>query len=333
MMKNKWGMLNGEWGKTPALALRASVPHSPFPIPHSARRAVTLIELLIGMVIVAILAAAILGTAAAAMEAGRRSRTQSTITKIHNLIMDRLSEYETRRIELDQAAYDRSNSAASNPNDPARGKQLALERLYGLRELMKYEMPDRREDFAINSVVAPPINLLRPPALAQAYHRRYTAAMSVDNDAAECLYMVLMLATGDGEARTLFREQEIGDTDNDGAPEIIDGWGRPIAWMRWPAGFVSDLQPLDANGNRLIDADHDPFDVYRVDPIAYRLVPLIYSAGPDGLSAMRRLKSEDARANPFNPYFAAADNYQNGAIDPAERNATLDNIHNHYVKY
>ena len=53
--------------------------------------------------------------------------------------------------------------------------------------------------------------------------------------------LVIMNATGDGEARTLFSKQDIGDVDEDGAPEFIDGWGNPIGWIRWPAGVVSDF--------------------------------------------------------------------------------------------
>ena len=47
----------------------------------------------------------------------------------------------------------------------------------------------------------------------------------VANQGAECLYMIIMNACGDGEARTLFPESSIGDTDGDGAPEFLDGWG------------------------------------------------------------------------------------------------------------
>jgi type II secretory pathway pseudopilin PulG len=272
------------------------------------------------MVIMAILAAAVLGTAAAAMEAGRRSRTQSTITKIHNLIMDRFAEYETRRVDLNAA----TQTQIDNETGSARGLQLALERLHGLRELMKYEMPDRRNDFAVNSSVVPALKLKQPPALAQAYFRRYTPAMAVDNEAAECLYMVIMLATGDGEARTLFREQEIGDTDGDGAPEVIDGWGRPIGWMRWPAGFVSPLHSMDAV------ADHDPFDVYHVEPQAFRIVPLIYSGGPDGRSSMWH--SNDITLNPYAAH-TGNDGQQHFNGEPVDRNETLDNITNHLIKY
>ncbi len=58
--------------------------------------------------------------------------------------------------------------------------------------------------------------------------------------------MVITLATADGEARTLFGENSIGDTDGDGAPEFVDGWGHPINFLRWAPGFESQIQ-LDAN--------------------------------------------------------------------------------------
>ena len=58
--------------------------------------------------------------------------------------------------------------------------------------------------------------------------------------------MVITIACGDGEARTLFHESNIGDTDGDGAPEFLDGWGHPINFLRWAPGFDSEIQ-LNAN--------------------------------------------------------------------------------------
>lgn len=112
------------------------------------------------------------------------------------------------------------------------------------------------------------INLLYPvvPALMQAYQRRinsnlryqYQAAgntgttdsifknMAQQHEGAECLHLILTSAQGeDDTGRALFLENEVRDTDGDGMPEFIDGWGRPIAWIRWPAGFVSPLQQAD----------------------------------------------------------------------------------------
>ena len=51
------------------------------------------------------------------------------------------------------------------------------------------------------------------------------------NEAAECLYMIVMLSTPD--ARSQFSDSEIGDTDNNGFPEFLDGWGNPIFFLRW----------------------------------------------------------------------------------------------------
>ena len=51
--------------------------------PPAAQRGVTLVELLITMVIISIISAAILGTASAALESARRSRTRTMVTRIH----------------------------------------------------------------------------------------------------------------------------------------------------------------------------------------------------------------------------------------------------------
>ena len=49
----------------------------------------------------------------------------------------------------------------------------------------------------------------------------------MENQGAECLYMVIMMATGEGEARALFGESSIGDTDGDGALRVRRWLGTP----------------------------------------------------------------------------------------------------------
>ncbi len=298
-MNSQCGMSNGEWGTKPVrLRAERSLPlqHSPFPI----RPGVTLIELLITMTIMAIISAAILGTAAAAIEGSREKKTQSQIAKIHTLLMERYASYETRRVDIRQSLI--NDIDAMNPTPVERGQMMADLRLLALRELMKYEMPDRWSDVTDN-----PVFLNDRPPLAKQYLRRAATATG-QYGPAECLYMTVMLATGDGEARTLFTKQDIDDTDPDGpdgAPEFVDGWGNPIQYLRWAPGFAfrSELMSGDA------DADHDPFDPYRrdqpdamptnlnkypasfrnyvaalKDPVpAFRLVPFIFSAGPIGI--------------------------------------------------
>lgn len=107
----------------------------------------------------------------------------------------------------------------------------------------------------------------------------------------ELLYLFVASSRFAGSsALEFFRPSEIGDSDNDGMLEFIDAWGQPISWIRWPAGYPSDLVRY---------ADDDAMDPVRTDwryvevPASSRgtiasdwkprtLVPLIVSAGADG---------------------------------------------------
>lgn len=142
-------------------------------------------------------------------------------------------------------------------------------------------------------------NAVRRPTLSDSYFRRIQAAMAnptygnrfvtqpgSDNVPSECLYLILS-SIQDGETNGLdfLLPSEIGDTDQDGIPEILDSWGRPIFFLRWAPAIVSPMQ------NHM---DLDPFDPLHVDPRSntvdpvtgmrgtYSLTPFVYSAGPDG---------------------------------------------------
>ncbi len=306
-----------------------------FPVPrppHPASSGVTLIELLITITILATLAALFLGASNAAMESARAARTKTTIGKIHSLLMERWASYRTRRVDVNTTSG--LNSADAHKV-----------RLDGLRELMKLEMPDRWTDVrlaSLGSAIQPPTHLSNRPSLALNYLRQLDAAIArvntitkqtnttaeiYRNQSAECLYLLVMLATGDGEARTLFSRQDIGDTDGDGLLEFLDGWGRPIQFVRWSTGFVSDLQPLTAAGNRDPNNDHDPFDPFRVQKFAYRFVPLVFSTGPDGESGINT-KDDDYVAS-VDPYYAGSGSNSTPPGTILNTTLAIDNIHNH----
>lgn len=288
-----------------------------------ARLGMTLVELLVAITIIATLAAIVYGTLSGAGETAREARTKQLITRLHTLLNDRYESYRDRRID---AAYDGT------------GQVLAAQRLHVLRTTMQMELPDRWSDILNDTVdnVTPenvydgvfnpdasaPLELSRVDgniatiertALNRLFIRRYGQLYdSVNNESpstedllrnqsAECLYLIIMNATGDGEARSMFKETDVADTDGDGAMEFIDGWGNPIHFVRWPRGYAEYSSLMfyprpDSNltfetiNNRI--NDHDPFDIFRIDTDAtrsadgdvgdpIRLVPLIYSAGPD----------------------------------------------------
>src|SRR5690606_27651371 len=114
-----------------------------------------------------------------------------TIAKIHSLLMERYASYETRRIDVRQTLLtdleDRARAGQISPSE--RGQMLADLRLLALRELMKYEMPDRWSDVLgteLGNAAVNPIFLNRRPALAEAYIRR-SANATTENEGAECL--------------------------------------------------------------------------------------------------------------------------------------------------
>ena len=159
-------------------------------------------------------------------------------------------------------AYD-SNPAVSQA-DRNRVKQRILARaiLDARRELMRVELPDRWTDIGgldnTGAIVPTPIVSGIPrPGLANSYFFQFTSAISkaqstvgstdrnewmpvvLANQHAETLYMIISMLHDDGTE--LFSAGDANDVEGDGAKEFVDGWGRPISWLRWPVGYESPI--------------------------------------------------------------------------------------------
>jgi prepilin-type N-terminal cleavage/methylation domain-containing protein len=270
-------------------------------------RAFTLIELMMVIAVMAILAAATGAALAEAMEQGRVSRTQAQIARIHSMLMLRYESYRTRPIRI-QGTF-------GTPQD---ARQTAALRLSAIRQIMRFEMPERPLDIGTLNAsggVDPPLlaaPLTTVPALSSVYRRALTKNyatrtsrpnnnhffVDLRNFESECLYLILStIQDGDTNALDFLLPSEIGDTDGDGMLEVLDSWGTPVVFLRWAPGVISPLQT---------QLEADPFDPLRVDsnrthPVTgapmqtFMLVPLVASPGPD-----RRLGMWTRKRNPGN---------------------------------
>ncbi|MDP7019038.1 MAG: hypothetical protein QGG36_24795 [Pirellulaceae bacterium] len=193
--------------------------------------------------IITILASSLLFAMMEAQQQAKANRTRAQIAKIHTILIGKWERYRSRPLPL------RLPNMAPN--------QLAATRLLALRETMRMELPDR-----ITDVVDPPtLPLLSSPSTRNAYLRRSTTTWTPQFQSSECLYLILA-TTRDGETSALdyFRENEVGDLDNDGMREILDGWGNPILFLRWAPGFSSHPGPDGGWGNVNVDDDGDGID-------------------------------------------------------------------------
>jgi hypothetical protein len=265
-----------------------------------------------------------------AQEAARAAKTKSIVSKLNALVMQRYESYINRRVPI---------PSPLNRNEQA---TFQFRRLQALRELMRMEMPDRWTDVRDN-----PVTGIQRPAVNRTYWRRVNAANNGsgvnDGDTfqgAECLYLIIAHGTEDSDALTHFSQSDIGDTDRDGLSEFLDGWGQPIGFIRWPAGFASPRQSRDAA------KEFDQFNAYRVIPDRpnpptnvprqFALFPLIYSGGPDKTYGVLTGPLDGSpvhysvTGNPpyVDPYLPLGNNEQVGQPDTSG-SAYTDNIHNH----
>ena len=304
--------------------------------------AFTVIELMIVVSILALLMGISFSAFNAAVAQSKISRTKVIIAKLDQLLMERYESYRTRPVPINVINQANANTYVDRNN--AQYVRLASRnRLYALREIMRMEMPGMQSD------VTPPTSyyVTGGTAISRGYIRRVPASWSPAWEHAECLYLIISsMRDGDKAALDFFTPEEIGDTDADGVPEILDAWGMPIQFIRWAPGYRADATPFPAlslqnssspdSFDRLkADQRWDPRDpLYNANFTPYDLKPLIYSFGPDkagGISLPSGFSYANTtpRNDPYHkPMMAASE--VGGFVDANAARDGADNITNHY---
>lgn len=272
--------------------------------------AFTLTELLVSIAIISILASLSFSGIMASRRRAREVKTETTIRKIHEVIMPHFERF------LHRGSIPQINPAtltfATDTPSIVRDKFSSL---ISKRRIQALEMPDSWVD------VAPTIDDLDPDnsrhtAISQRLRTMCPAGVSggsFDSSLAdaECLWaMVMRGGFADPGIISHFRADEFGDRNKNGAREFLDGWGNPVRFLRWAPAFVSRYQPQPAWASA-DTRSHDVFDMAAIDPLALNtLFPLVFSAGADGVpDIIYRDPTVSYKAVRFDPYFVARDSH------------------------
>jgi len=208
----------------------------------------TIVELLIVITIIAVVLTISIGLIGNTLQAARRDATRATIKKIDALMKDRIEAFG--RLKLDQ-----QTDAASiyfNGSTPGNTVGDGLAAILAHKVAFQGLLPQRTADTygldqvsGTTTVSGTPVGLDAPIAtlIAQkvASGEFITANHLQATESSELLYMALIEDTQVGNSAAgsaTFTSAEVGDTDNDGLKEFIDGWGLPLQFYRWPTRLV-----------------------------------------------------------------------------------------------
>lgn len=283
--------------------------------PSGDRSAFTLIELLVTISIIATLGAISITTVRSSIEAAREAQTETTIAKIDSVLTSIYERYQYLRLDMSDL-----------PNNLP-GEERARQRIYRMRDLLRCDLPCTTNELGTPSQLDGTFTPLQ-----ESY--RLAVANSAgfgDNYNAELLYLVVTNA--DPESRAGFSDRDVADTDGNGLLEFVDGWGRPICWMRWAPGLESsDRQPVLPLDPANAELDADPFDPLDVGD-GWFLVPYVFSAGPDGEYGLKAPTAtvDSAMNNPFdvNSNLDVDDGSAFFPGAPKDDGTHKDNIDNH----
>lgn len=287
------------------------------------RRGFTLVELMVVLVIIAILSSLTLAGLARAGSRGKADVTKFMIRKLNDAIMEQYETYEDLVITITAAAPPHTTIAATR------------------RARIREEMPDAWADVGPTpngyaSNIGTPTN-----AVGRAYQRyrlQYpNAATNKTFQGAECLYMIITQSGFFPDFMTTIKPDLVGDTDDDGAREFLDGWKRPIEFLRWAPGVPPLLSEIQVpNATKSPDPIEEGISPPPTAP-AFALFPLIYSSGPDGAAgesgAYGLVVAEDGWPNDKLDDVCNFAPKNNGKVGEASAGSTTyrDNITNHQL--
>lgn len=227
------------------------------------RRGVSLIEMLVVMAIIALLAAGVFTVLGKTGEAARIASTRTTITKLDSLLKARYDELiknfddqERKKTRADVVGNPQGNWLNILGFVETHGSVSGYPRPLGtaITKADRYRgsFPQREEDMwgldnspgggddspllAVWNSATPVWNNV-PRSLSN----HNLNAENQKTESSELLYLALTIGASSGAGKNILEDinpRHIRDTDEDGVPEFVDDWGRPLRFYYAPTRLV-----------------------------------------------------------------------------------------------
>jgi prepilin-type N-terminal cleavage/methylation domain-containing protein len=197
----------------------------------------TLIELLVVIAIIVVLAALGVGAGYTVIEGQRASRTEDFMRTI-----DKQLHQHWRKV-VDDAKAEQSTIPDSVVNlaGADRDRALVIWIKFRLMEAFPQSYAEIRAPWVYNFI----------PVGMRKYNDSYLKAIGAapggkPGESAACLYLALRENRGGVKLDEENFASNIIDTDNDGVKELVDAWGKPLTFVRFPLGTTATPSVLSA---------------------------------------------------------------------------------------
>jgi prepilin-type N-terminal cleavage/methylation domain-containing protein len=224
----------------------------------------TLLELLIAISVIAILMGLSFSLLNGLLNQSREEATTATIRKVSALFENRYQAFN-RAFTGNRKDNAVASTRALLANNQIFGVRPEVVDILAKKALFRNEFPQRMNDLIVGTGDANNNTFLdgddNGDGLADAVAAAFTGITWSNHDprteSSELLYYFLFHSRSFGAADTnadRFTTQEIADTDGDGLPELIDSWGEPLRFYRWPTRLMDPDAPV------VFQPDRDDWD-------------------------------------------------------------------------
>jgi len=210
----------------------------PAPCRHIAR-GFTLLELMVVIGVIALLVGISYTVIGGALDTAKRTATLTTIAKIDRVYHQKLGGFY-RHLDAEKARTKQLSGKFRRgiyhftDNDSA---SVAMAR----KDQVKVQFPQHRDEtYGFDDT--PNNNDPGEQAAFKEWTMAHASSPPSPADSAELLYLIVTESTIPGAQvvdTTEFSESELGDTDGDNWIELIDAWGEPLRFYRWPTRLVN----------------------------------------------------------------------------------------------